>query len=154
VNWVYENMESELVQQGYKPPIHDLSIQSSEGDDVIDFFIYDENYVFILVAYNLDKSSRKPVEKVNTLANWAIENQLPFICLTSSLPDETTSFAEETGAPYEFFTCDEITLKTIIRSNPGLIVLKNGTIVGKWHYNDIPTPEEFKREFVGEKMGE
>lgn len=148
VNWVYDNMESKIVQEGYKPPIHDFSIQSAEGEDVKDFFIYEKNYVFMLIAYNLDKSSRKPQEKINNLAGWAAENGLSFICLTSTLPDESAAFAEETGAPYEFFNCDEITLKTIIRSNPGLIVIKDGTIVEKWHYNDIPTPNEFKEEFL------
>lgn len=148
LNWVYDNMESELVQEGYKPPIHDLSIQTMEGEDVIDFFIYEENYVFILVAYHLDKSSRKPQDKINNLANWATENEFSFIALTSSLSDEIANFSDETGAPYEFFNCDEITLKTIIRSNPGLIVIKDGTMVEKWHYNDIPTSEEFKKKFM------
>ncbi len=148
VNWVYDNMESKLVQEGYKPPIHDFMIQSADGDDVKDFFIHDENYVFMLIAHNLDKSSRKPQEEINNLAAWAQENGYSFICITSSLPDQSSAFVEETGAPYEFFTCDEITLKTIIRSNPGLVVIKDGNIVGKWHYNDIPTPEEFKEEFL------
>jgi uncharacterized membrane protein YphA (DoxX/SURF4 family) len=147
-NWVYDNMESKLVQQGYKPPIHDFSIQSAEGEDVKDFFLYDKNYVFMLIAHNLEKSSRKPQEKINKLAGWAAENGISFICLTSTLPDQSSVFKEETGAPYEFFNCDEIVLKTIIRSNPGLIVIKNGTVLGKWHYNDIPAPEEFKKEFM------
>jgi hypothetical protein len=141
-------MESKIVQKGYEPPIHDFTIQTHEGDDIIDFFIHDDNYVFMLIAYNLDKSRRKPQEKINNLANWAAEKGFSFICLTSSLSDQTEVFVAETGAPYEFFNCDEITLKTIIRSNPGLIVIKSGTIVGKWHYNDIPTPEEFAEEFM------
>ena len=150
VNWVYENMESKIVQKGYVPPINNFTIQTPEGDNVIDFFIHDENYVFMLIAYNLEKSSRKSQEKINNLAHWAAENGLSFICLTSTVPDESATFAQETGAPYEFFNSDEITLKTIIRSNPGLVVIKSGAIVGKWHYNDIPTPEEFKEEFVKE----
>ncbi|KAF0235705.1 MAG: DoxX family [Prolixibacteraceae bacterium] len=150
VNWVYENMESKIVQKGYVPPIVNFTIQTPEGENIIDFFIHDENYVFMLVAYNLEKSSRKPQEKINNLANWAAEKGFSFICLTSSLSGQSEAFAAETGAPYEFFNCDEITLKTIIRSNPGLVVLKSGTIVGKWHYNDIPTPEEFKEEFMAE----
>jgi uncharacterized membrane protein YphA (DoxX/SURF4 family) len=148
VNWAYNNMESKVIQKGYEPPIHDFSIQSADGENVIDFFIYEKNYVFILLAYNLDKSSRKPQEKINNLAGWAKENGLSFICLTSTLPDQSATFARETGAPYEFFNCDEIALKTIIRSNPGLLVINNGTILKKWHYNDIPTPEEFKKEFM------
>jgi len=148
INWAFEKLESKLVQEGYHPPIHDFTIESQDGENVIDFFMYDENYVFMLVAYDLSKTSTKSQEKINTLADWASENGMSFICLTSSLSEESQAFAEETGAPYEFFNCDEITLKTIIRSNPGLVVLKNGTIVGKWHYNDIPSPEEFQKEFM------
>lgn len=147
LNWKYSDSKTKLIKEGYHAPIHDFTIETPDGDNIIDFFMYDENYVFMLVAYNLEKSSLKPQDKINNLANWALENGLSFICLTSSLPDESAIFAEETGAPYEFFNCDEITLKTIIRSNPGLIVLKEGTIVGKWHYNDIPTPEKFIEEF-------
>ena len=73
---------------------------------------------------------------------------MSFIGLTSTLPEQSTEFAAENGVPYEFFNTDEITLKTMIRSNPGLVVLKNGTIVAKYHYNDIPTPEEFQKEFM------
>ncbi len=148
VNWAYEDMESVLVQEGYEPPIHDFTIETPDGEDIKDFFIYDENYVFLLVAYDLHKSETKSQEKINTLANWAMEKDLSFCCLTSTLPDESMAFAEENGAPYEFFNCDEITLKTIIRSNPGLVLLKDGTVMGKWHFNDIPTPEEFEAEFM------
>jgi len=150
VNWEFHDMESTLIQEGYEAPIHDFRIETPDGENIIDFFIYDENYVFMLVAYDLHKSSTKSQEKINTLANWAMEQGNSFICLTSTLPDESMAFAEQTGAPYEFFNCDEITLKTMIRSNPGLIVLKDGNIVGKWHYNDIPSPEEFQTEFAGE----
>jgi len=142
LNWKYHDMESVLVQKGYEPPIHDFRIETPEGEDIIDFFIYDENYVFILIAYDLHKSNTKSQDDLNTLANWANEAGMSFICLTASIQEDYVAFAEEHNTPYEFFNCDEITLKTIIRSNPGLVALKEGTVVGKWHYNDIPTPEE------------
>lgn len=148
VNWEFDDMESNLIQEGYEPPIHDFRIETPEGENIIDFFTYDENYVFMLVAYDLHKSSTKSQDEINTLADWAMQQGYSFICLTSTLPDESMEFAEANGAPYEFFNCDEITLKTMIRSNPGLIVMKDGTILGKWHYNDIPTPEEFQEEFA------
>ncbi|NQU52561.1 MAG: DoxX family protein [Bacteroidetes bacterium] len=147
VNWSYDNMESILIQEGYEPPIHNFTIDSPDGENIIDFFIYDENYVFMLIAYDLQKTKVKSQDKINELANWAIEKELSFICLTASVQEESMAFADENGAPYEFFNCDEITLKTMIRSNPGLLVLKDGNIVGKWHYNDIPTPEQFQKEF-------
>lgn len=148
VNWEFDNMESILVQEGYEPPIHDFTITTPDGENIIDFFLYDENYVFIIVAYNLEKSNTAAQPAINQLAEWALENNFSFFGLTSTLFDNSQKFAEENNVPYEFFNCDEITLKTIIRSNPGLVVLKNGNIAGKWHYNDIPTPEEFQKEFM------
>jgi hypothetical protein len=148
INYEFHDMESNLIQEGYDPPIHDFRIETPEGDDIIDFFLYDDNYVFMLIAYDLKKSNTKSQEEINTLAHWAMDEGMTFICLTSSLPEQSAEFAEEHGAPYEFFNTDEITLKTIVRSNPGLMVLKNGTIIAKYHYNDIPTPEDFKQEFI------
>ena len=148
LNYEFHDMESNLLQRGYEPPIHDFTIETQEGDDIIDFFIYDDNYVFILISYDLKKSSTKPLGKINTLANWAMDQGFPFIGLTASLPNEYQIFAEKHHVPFEFFNCDEITLKTIIRANPGLMVLNNGTIVAKYHYNDIPSPEEFEQEFI------
>jgi uncharacterized membrane protein YphA (DoxX/SURF4 family) len=148
LNYEFHDMESILILQGYEPPIHDFTIETPEGDNIIDFFIYDDNYVFMVVAYDLRKSNRKSQEKINTLASWAVDQGFSFIGLTSSLPDEYQAFIGEHNVPFEYFNCDEITLKTIIRSNPGLVVLNNGTIVAKYHYNDIPTPEEFEQEFI------
>jgi hypothetical protein len=96
----------------------------------------------------LAKSDLDSQGDLNILADWAIKEGMSFIGLTSTLHDENLDFAMENGIPYEFFNCDEITLKTIIRSNPGLIAIKEGTIVGKWHFNDIPTPEDFQNEFM------
>jgi uncharacterized membrane protein YphA (DoxX/SURF4 family) len=151
LNWEYSSMESKLVQKGYTPPIHDFSITTPEGENVSDFFIYDKNYVFMLIAYNLEKSSKKPQERINKLAIWAKDKGYSFICLTATLPEEAAVFASETGAPYDFFNCDEITLKTIIRSNPGLMLIKDGTVIKHWHYNDIPTPEAFEQQFLAKK---
>ncbi|HYQ58920.1 MAG TPA: BT_3928 family protein [Draconibacterium sp.] len=150
LNWEYHDMESELVQEGYEPPIHNLTIETPDGEDIKDFFIYDENYVFMLIAYDLAKTDTDSHEEINNLANWAIDKGLSFICLTSTLPDESIIFAEENGAPYEFFNSDEITLKTIIRSNPGLLLIKDGTILDKWHANDIPSPEEIINRYMTE----
>jgi hypothetical protein len=123
-------------------------VETRNGENVVDFFIRNEDYVFILVANNLQKTNASKIDKIKNLTNWAKEKSYQFVGLTSSTFDESDAFKTKTGLPIEFFTCDEITLKTIIRSNPGLIILKKGTIVGKWHFNDIPTTEEFSRKFL------
>jgi hypothetical protein len=149
LTWEYFKMdEPVLVSKGYTPPIHGFTIETREGDNVYDFFLNDDKLVFMLIAYDLDKSSLKSQEKINNLAGWAKSQNLKFICLTSTLFEKSDKFASEHNISYEFFNCDEIALKTIIRSNPGLVVLKKGTIIAKYHYNDIPTPEEFTRKFL------
>lgn len=149
VNWVFEKMdEPRLIKQGYRPPIKSFMVETREGDNIYDFFLYSEDYVFMLIAYDINKSSRKNLDAINELSRWALSQNYSFICITSSLYEDCDRFAEETGAPYEFFHADEIDLKTMIRSNPGLIVLKGGTIVAKYSRNAIPSPEQFKAEFL------
>ena len=149
LNWVFDSMEEpRLISKGYTPPIKNFVVETPEGDNIYDFFLYDENYVFMLVAYDINKSARKNQDKINDLATWANNEGYSFICLTSSLFEDCTRFSVETGAPYEFFHADEIDLKTMVRSNPGLLVLKEGTIVAKFSRNAIPTPEEFTTRFL------
>lgn len=150
LNWEYNDMKSILVEEGYEAPIHDFTIETPDGENISDFFIYDKNYVFMLVAYDLRKLNLESQPKINELANFAIEKGWSFICLTSSLTEESNAFTKEHEVPYEFFNCDEITLKTMIRANPGLLVLKEGTIIAKYHFNDIPSPHEFQEEFQNE----
>jgi uncharacterized membrane protein YphA (DoxX/SURF4 family) len=147
-NWEFESMESNLISQGYRPPIKSFSVETREGENIYDFFLYDQEYVFMLIAYDINKSARKNQPQINELANWAIGEGYSFICITSSLFDDCDRFTEETGAPYDFFHADEIDLKTMIRSNPGLFVLKGGTIVAKYSRNQIPSVEDFKTEFL------
>ena len=71
---------------------------------------------------------------------------MPFYCVTGSSPEMIDEWSDNTGAEYPFRMADEVLLKTIIRSNPGLVLLKDGTVMGKWHYNDIPDEEHVKAE--------
>lgn len=149
INWVFDSMEEpRLIKKGFTPSIKAFNVETREGENVYDFFLYDENYVFMLIAYDINTSQRKNQGRINRLAEWALDEGYSFICLTSSLYDDCDRFAEETGAPYEFFHADEIDLKTMIRSNPGLIVLKGGTIVAKYSRNAIPSPEDFRDQFL------
>jgi len=147
LNWKFVKMgEQKLIQKGYTPPIHDFRIETPEGEDIRDFFLYDEKYTFIVVASNLQKTNREGMKKMALLAKAVKSKGYNFICLTATSPDNFEAFKRETGADFDFFNTDEITLKTIVRSNPGLIVVKKGTIVKKYHFNDIPKPENIESE--------
>jgi hypothetical protein len=143
INWKYESMgDAVLVRKGYTPPIHDFQIRTANGDDVTSFFLSDDKPTFFLVAYDLTKSSRKMQGRLNELSAWAGSSGYNFVCLTSTTGVQLEEFKQAAGPTYEFLFCDEVTLKTIIRSNPGLLYLRGGTIFRKWHYNDIPSSEE------------
>ncbi len=143
LNWKFESMgKSELVQKGYTPPIHDFQIRTAQGDDVTGFFFSDDKPTFFLIAPNLTKSSLKKQELINQLAGWARVSDFKFVCLTSTSGQRLEEFKNQANPAYEFLFGDEVTLKTIVRGNPGLLYLRGGTIMGKWHYNDLPTVEE------------
>jgi hypothetical protein len=145
LNWKFVKMgEQKLIQKGYKPPIHDFRIETPEGEDIKDFFLYDEKGTFMVIASNLQKTNIEGFKKIAQLAIDAKHKGYNFIALTATSPDSFEAFKNETGAQFDFFNTDEITLKTIVRSNPGLILLKKGTILGKYHFNDIPKPEELE----------
>jgi hypothetical protein len=147
LNWKFVKAEDAvLIQKGYTPPIHDFRIETPEGEDIKDFFLYDEKYTFIVIASNLQKTDKEGMKKAANLAVAAKAKGYNFIALTSTSPDSFEAFKNETGANFDFFNTDEIVLKTIVRSNPGLIVLKKGTILRKYHFNDIPKPEELDEQ--------
>lgn len=136
--------EAVLVKKGFEPPIHDFSITSLDGEEITQAVLSDTGYYFILVAYDLKKSDAKRQSEINFLYTQVISDNNKFICLTASGSDEIEKFRKLYDIPYNFFVTDPITLKTIIRSNPGLVILKNGTVAAKWHHNDIPDYESIK----------
>jgi len=145
--WQWVETKNVLVKKGYRPPIHDFTIQNSQGANITDSILNYDGYCFLLSAYDLKLSSTRHQKKINELAEYCYKNNYKFICLTSSIDSEVEKFKAITKAPYEFCVTDEITLKTMIRANPGLILLKKGTILGKWNHRDIPSIKEFEEDF-------
>ena len=143
INWKFESMDPPLlIKKGYQPPIHDFSIQTIDQENVTDFYLQDSLFTFLVIAYDLEKSSNKKQKELNELAKWAKLKGYHFIGLTSTTGAALNKYQQEQLPAYEMMFTDQITLKTIIRANPGLILLRKGTIIGKWHYNDFPTSEE------------
>jgi hypothetical protein len=127
-----------LIKKGYQPPILDFSITDDKGDDITGNVLSNPSYTFLLVAHKLGKASDSNVDKINDLYDFSKNKGYGFYTLTASLPDEIKNWVENTGAEYPFCTMDDITLKTIIRSNPGLLLIKNGTIIKKWPHTCLP----------------
>jgi uncharacterized membrane protein YphA (DoxX/SURF4 family) len=143
LNWKFVKAKDPVViQEGYTPPIHDLRIETTEGEDIKDFFLYDEKETYLVIASNLKKTNKKSWAEIVKLGADAKHKGYNFIALTASSKDEYEAFKNEIGADFDFFNTDEVTLKTMVRSNPGLMLIKKGTILEKYHFNDIPGSEK------------
>jgi uncharacterized membrane protein YphA (DoxX/SURF4 family) len=136
--WTFVEADSRLVRKGYEPPIHGFSITTASGDDITDDVLNDPGYTFLLIAHKLEQASDARIENINATYDYAARHGYRFLCLTASLPAAIAEWQGSTGAEYAFCTADDIALKTIIRSNPGLLLLQNGTIINKWPTRRIP----------------
>ena len=137
--WTFVDARSVLKEKGYEPPIHDFSIvRADDGEDLTDEILADEGYTFLLVAHRVEEADDSNIDLVNEAFDYSQENGYGFYCLTASGEDEIALWQDRTGAEYPFCLTDDITLKTIVRSNPGLLLVKNGTIYRKWSSHDLP----------------
>ena len=137
--WTFVESRSVLVEKGYTPPIQDFSLMDLQtGDDVTEDVLSFEGYTFFLVAHRVEQADDSNIDLINEVYDYAVENGYRFYCLTSSPEEEIELWRDKTGAEYPFYMVDDIALKTMIRSNPGLMLLKQGTILNKWSDEDIP----------------
>jgi uncharacterized membrane protein YphA (DoxX/SURF4 family) len=136
--WKFIDSRHILVKKGYEPPIHDFIVTDENGFDQTESLLKDPGYSMLLIAYDLKDADADGLKVANELASLCTDNNCSFYCLTASSRNETEEIKSALNLDFSFYTTDEITLKTIIRSNPGLVLLKEGTILSKWHYRDYP----------------
>ncbi len=137
--WTFVETRTVLKEKGYEPPIHDFSIVSLEtGEDLTDSILSDKGYTFLLVAHRIEKADDSNIDLINEIYDYSVEHGYGFYALTSSPEEQIELWRDKTGAEYPFCQMDDITLKTIIRSNPGLMLIKDGVILNKWSDNSLP----------------
>ena len=142
--WTFVRQESKLIEQGYVPPIHDFSIVTEDGD-ITDIILEDAGYTLLIISHKVEKASTKNIKCIkSTIAN-AKKAGANVIWLTSSYTDEIDNFKAKYGINDTFGATDDITLKTIVRSNPGLVLIKDANIIEKWHHNSLPTKDELNQ---------
>ncbi|MDR0832755.1 MAG: DoxX family membrane protein [Candidatus Symbiothrix sp.] len=160
--WEFVDSEIKLVKKGYEPPIHNFTITTGElpiidprtpdstyqvqaGIDVTEQILDYPGYTFLVIAHKLENAAKSGAPRLNEIANYAIQNGHHFLGLTASLPKQIADWSTQTKTLYPFCTTDDITLKTIVRSNPGLVLMHNATIIGKWSHNNLPGEKELNK---------
>ncbi len=136
--WTFVDRKTIQTSEGYVPPIHDFSIETAEeGEDITEMVLDEPGYTFLLISPQLETANDSEFGAFDQLYEYCQENEYPFYCLTSSGEKGIERWRDLTGAEYPFCHTDATTLKTIIRSNPGLLLLHDGKVVRKWSYNDL-----------------
>ncbi|MDY0142189.1 MAG: DoxX family protein [Bacteroidales bacterium] len=122
------------------------------GEDIADLILEDDNYFFFLIMTHVDNANTKNLDKINKIAAFCEQADIKFYCLTASNAEDIVKFITENDPVYEFYNTDPITLKTIVRSNPGLLLLKKGTIINKWSWKNIPDVNEMQSELLAKSV--
>ena len=141
--WTFIDSKTVEKEKGYVPPIHDFSIQRvSDGEDITHLILDDKGYTFLLISPHLEQADDSNIDLINQIYDYSKYNGYGFFCLTASAEKAINRWNDISGAEYSYCNTDETTLKTIIRSNPGLVLLKNGVVIRKWSHNDLPDEYE------------
>lgn len=128
--WTYIRTESKLIKKGYEPPIHDFEIINTYGEDITWNILESEDPITLVIMYDLTKADKNQMDKVESLLS---DEEKEYI-LTGSSTDEIIALSLEYPTLSErICTCDPVTLKTIVRANPGVIVVQNGVIIDKYN---------------------
>jgi len=144
--WEYVATHTVQTRKGYIPPIHDFSIVDQEtGQDITEQVLSHKGYTLLLVSPYLEQADDGNFGQIDQLYEFSLEQGWPMYCLTASAEKGVSYWRDITGAEYPFCTTDATTLKTMIRSNPGLLLLKGSVIVGKWSHNSLPQIEKLRQ---------
>ena len=153
-SWKFIDSKTVQTSEGYIPPIHDFSITDNKtGLDLTNSVLSHKGYTFLLIAPHLETADDSNFGDIDRLYEYAQSYDIPFYCLTASTAKAIKRWIDLTGAEYSFCITDEAVLKTIIRSNPGLLLLKDGTIINKWSHNNLPNEAKLSRPISQSSLG-
>lgn len=157
---IYENpdwefissSEPKLIKPGFQAKIKDLNIFDAQGVSYTKELTENPYYNLIAVAYNLDKANKKSLGDINALAINAIENyNVRTVLLTSNSAQDADKYAKDLKLVFEFFYADAVPLKSMVRSNPGLILLKDGVVIKKWPSTALPSYDELEEKYFSKQ---
>lgn len=138
-NWEYVSMEQTLIEEGIPAPIHDFALIDVNGQNLTNQILSFEKPIVLFVYHNVNKAEEKGIEGIKDIVAYSRqENLYNYAFLSASSNTDLEKYKQKHGLTGTNLSGDGTMLKTMIRSNPGIILLQEGTIKGKWHYRDIP----------------
>ena len=139
-NWEFVERKEHVIKKGKVAGVHDINmVNVKTGRDVTNQTLMNPNYTAFIVMYDLDKTNKDVQPELNKLASALQKNNINVMALSGATPENVEKFKKQHASPFDFYTVDATALKTIVRSNPGLVLIKNGVVIDNWHFNDFPT---------------
>ena len=143
------------MMDGEESPYSEFFIErTDDGEDITEAVLNDSRYTFLLVAPHLEEADDSQLDKLNHVYEYSLDYGYPFYCLTASTGKAISRWRDMTGAEYPFCNTDDITLKTVIRSNPGLLLLHDGIVIRKWSHNALPSDEALAKRLEDSELGQ
>jgi uncharacterized membrane protein YphA (DoxX/SURF4 family) len=127
---------------------YNLVLEDSLGNDNANAIFENPGTQFILVSYNLSQGNVIGFQKAAALVSYLNSKDISMVLITASGWHEIVRVENGYHIKIPAFLADETELKAVIRSNPGLMLMKNGIIIKKWAYKDFPTPEQIQKYLV------
>jgi uncharacterized membrane protein YphA (DoxX/SURF4 family) len=125
-----------------------LRVEDEYGGDFTPVVLDNVDFQFILVAYDLNSANIEGMRKILPFYKKAISDGYTFFCLTSTSYPQIRQFKIANGTAFDYYIADDVVLKTMVRSNPGLILIKNGIVVQKWAFRDFPHYDDVKAAYL------
>lgn len=150
-NWeIIGDPVSKLIKKGFDLKIKDLKITDNQGTDYNQEILENPYYNLVIVAYDLSKTNAIGIGNLNALAINAAENyNIRTVLLTSNSAQDAEIFSKKNKLVMEVFYADGIPLKSMVRANPGVLFLKNGVVINKWHFRSMPSYDELVERYFG-----
>lgn len=140
--WTFVAQQSTLVKKGFVPAIQDFFIHDEQMNDVTDSLLHVRNYLFLVVSDHVSTMKTNHLNALKSLSAYAQRNHYGFYLLTGSTSEDASNFLKNNDWHVPALFADPITLKTMIRSNPGLLLLNDGTVINKWSNAELPSFSE------------
>ena len=153
--WTFVDSKTVQTEEGYVPPIHDFSIEDpNNGDNITTEVLNRKGYTFLLISPFLEHADDTNFGAIDQIYEYAKRHNVPMMCLTASGDAAISRWQDLTGAEYPFYITDGTTLKTMIRSNPGLMLIKDGVVINKWSHNALPQLKRLDAPLEKQSIGQ
>jgi uncharacterized membrane protein YphA (DoxX/SURF4 family) len=142
---------SKLIKKGYQIAIPDLMVSNADGEDVTQSLLENPGYSIWIVAWNLEKTDKKALTSINEWVR-AMVDQYPVrvVLLTAASNEAIEQLNQELGLLSEVFFVDAVPLKSMVRANPGVMLIKEGVVIDKWHHQTLPSWESFEKKYFSQ----